>query len=124
MVEITIELDDETYHRVQAKAAERGLSVSTLVNSFLAEFAGETPDERFARLLRMEEEARTRITDFDASDRRYRAPGWWAEQAKVPPALADGKPPEGGGTPNQDPHGRSSFMTDRMSRDELHDRRL
>ncbi len=42
-------VDDETYRRTCAKAAEAGTDVDELVRAYLCEYA-ETPDERDARL--------------------------------------------------------------------------
>ncbi|MCX7380380.1 MAG: hypothetical protein NT133_02950 [Alphaproteobacteria bacterium] len=73
MKNITVSVDDETYRRARVKAAEADTSVSALVRRFLADLAGgETEEERFARLLRLEQEARARITNFSAADRLSR----------------------------------------------------
>ncbi|MCY3647874.1 MAG: hypothetical protein OXH07_12985 [Chloroflexi bacterium] len=55
MKTITVSLDDETYRRTCAKAAEAGTDVDELVRAYLCEYA-ETPDERFDRLRRHQEE--------------------------------------------------------------------
>ena len=49
MKTITVSLDDETYRRTCAKAAEAGTDVDELVRAYLCEYA-ETPDERDTRL--------------------------------------------------------------------------
>lgn len=73
MKNITVSVDDETYRRARIKAAEADTSVSALVKKFLNELAGgETPDERFARLLRLEQETRAQITHFDPGERLSR----------------------------------------------------
>ena len=73
MKNITVSVDDETYRRARVKAAEADTSVSALVRRFLADLAvGETEEERFARLLRLEQETRARITSFDPGERLTR----------------------------------------------------
>jgi antitoxin component of RelBE/YafQ-DinJ toxin-antitoxin module len=67
---ITVSVDDETYHRARVKAASSGLSVSRVVRSFLASFARD--ETEFDRLKREEEALRERIDDFAAADRLSR----------------------------------------------------
>jgi hypothetical protein len=67
MRNITVSLDDEAYRRVRMIAAQRGPSVSALVKRFLLELASR--ETEFERLRRLEQEARERIVNFDASDR-------------------------------------------------------
>ena len=55
MKTITVSIDDETYRRSCAKAAEAGADIDALVRAYLCEYA-ETPEERFARLLKLQGE--------------------------------------------------------------------
>ena len=55
MKTITVAVDDETYERTCAKAAEAGTDIDELVRAYLCEYA-ETPEERFDRLLKHQEE--------------------------------------------------------------------
>lgn len=55
MKTITVSIDDETYRRTCARAAEAGTDVDELVRAYLCEYA-ESPDERFERLRRHQEE--------------------------------------------------------------------
>ncbi len=55
MKTITVSIDDETYQRTCAKAAEDGTDIDELVRAYLCEYA-ETPEERFDRLRRHQEE--------------------------------------------------------------------
>ena len=54
MKTITVSVDDETYRRTCARAAEAGTNVDEIVRAYLCEYA-ETPEERFDRLLRHQE---------------------------------------------------------------------
>ena len=54
MKSITVSIDDETYQRTCAKAAEAGTDIDELVRAYLCEYA-ETPEERFDRLLKHQE---------------------------------------------------------------------
>ncbi len=54
MKTITVSVDDETYRRTCARAAEAGTDVDEIVRAYLCEYA-ETPEERFDRLLRHQE---------------------------------------------------------------------
>jgi hypothetical protein len=71
---ITVSVDDETYHRARVRAAELRTSVSAMVKKMLVEVAGEETD--FERLHREERELRTRLNaravPFRASDRLSR----------------------------------------------------
>ena len=49
MKSITVSIDDETYRRTCAKAAEDGTDIDELVRAYLCEYA-ETPEEQDARL--------------------------------------------------------------------------
>ena len=51
MKTITVSVDDETYRRTCARAAEAGTDVDEIVRAYLCEYA-ETPEERDARLKR------------------------------------------------------------------------
>ncbi len=55
MKTITVSIDDETYQRTCAKAAEDGTDIDELVRAYLCEYA-ETAEERFERLRRHQEE--------------------------------------------------------------------
>ena len=55
MKTITVSIDDETFRRSCAKAAEAGTDIDALVRAYLCEYA-ETPEERFARLLKLQGE--------------------------------------------------------------------
>ena len=51
MKTISVSIDDETYQRTCAKAAEDGTDIDELVRAYLCEYA-ETAEERDARLKR------------------------------------------------------------------------
>ncbi len=55
MKTITVSIDDEIYRRSCAKAAEAGTDIRKLVRAYLCEYT-ETPEERFARLLKLQED--------------------------------------------------------------------
>ena len=71
---ITVSVDDETYHRARVRAAEMRTSVSAMVRRMLVEVAGQETD--FQRLAKQEREIRARVTSraasFRASDRLAR----------------------------------------------------
>ena len=70
MKNITVSLDDETYHNARIRAAELRTSVSALVKRFLTELgSGET---EFDRLKRQEQALRAGIETFSAMDRLRR----------------------------------------------------
>ena len=84
MKNITVSLDDEVYRQARIRAAERQTSVSALVRGYLMRLSTEeadTPEARFARGQRLEDEILAKIK------------------------------------------GISMTTGDRMSRDEMHDRR-
>lgn len=57
MKNITVSVDEETYHLSRIKAAEAGTSVSALVRDFLKELTqGSDPESRFDRLKRLQDE--------------------------------------------------------------------
>lgn len=73
MKNITVSVDDETYHRSRVKAAEAGTSVSALVKSFLqALAAGQPPAGDFDSLARLQADTvariHARIATFRAAD--------------------------------------------------------
>jgi hypothetical protein len=74
MRNITVSVDDETYHRARVRAAELRTSVSALVRKMLTELAGE--ETTFERLRREEHQLRDRLRSrgaaFRASDRLSR----------------------------------------------------
>ena len=59
MKNITVSVDDETYHRARVRAAERRLSVSALVRRALEDLAAE--ETEFERLKRLEGETLARV---------------------------------------------------------------
>ena len=62
MRNITVSVDDETYRQARIRAAEAETSVSALVRGFLEELVyGETSEERFERLKRLQDEVIARI---------------------------------------------------------------
>jgi hypothetical protein len=67
---ITVSVDDETYRRARAKAAEQDTSVSALVKRFLVELAASESEKE--RLKREERELRDRIRSFSAAHRLSR----------------------------------------------------
>ena len=70
MRNITVSVDDDTYKRARVAAAERDTSLSALVKAYLEQLvAQETETER---LKRQEREIRSRIAEFNASDRLTR----------------------------------------------------
>ncbi len=70
MKNITVSVDDETYRRARAKAAEQDTSLSALVRRFLIELVSDESFER--RLERRESELRAQIRNFSAGDRLRR----------------------------------------------------
>ena len=52
MKTITFSIDDETYRRTCAKAAEAGTDIDALVREYLCEYT-ETPEERNERLRKL-----------------------------------------------------------------------
>jgi plasmid stability protein len=71
MKNITVSVDDETYHRARVRAAELRTSVSAIVKNVLKEVAAEeTTSERLKRLERETiEQIRARGGKFSASTR-------------------------------------------------------
>lgn len=71
MKNITVTVDDETYHRARVRAAEQRTSVSVLVRTFLQQWAAE--ESEFARRQRAQNELiaqiRAKHPGFAASDR-------------------------------------------------------
>jgi hypothetical protein len=60
MRNITVSVDEQTYHRARIKAAEAGTSVSALVRSFLVELdQSQGKESEFDRLRRLQEETLT-----------------------------------------------------------------
>ena len=70
MPKITVSVGNEIYQRARVVAAERGSSVSALVRAFLEQLV--SPESEFKRLEREEEEIRSQIVNFSASDRLSR----------------------------------------------------
>ena len=70
MKNITVSLDDDLYRRARIRAAQEDTSVSAVVRRFLTEFASEGTE--FERLKRQEQELRSQIQEFRASDRLSR----------------------------------------------------
>ena len=70
MKNITVSLDDDLYRRARIRAAQEDTSVSAVVRRFLTEFASEGTE--FERLKRQEQELRSQIHEFRASDRLSR----------------------------------------------------
>ena len=70
MKNITVSVDDETYRRARAKAAEQDTSLSALVRRFLVELVSEESAER--GLERQERDLRAQIGNFSAGDRLSR----------------------------------------------------
>jgi hypothetical protein len=70
MRNITVSVDDETYKRARIAAAERDTSVSALVRAYLEQLASH--ETQIERLKRQENEIRSRIGAFSASDRLSR----------------------------------------------------
>lgn len=74
MKNITVSVDEETYHRARIRAAELRTSVSAMVRKMLVDVAGEETD--FERSHRRERELRERLKDrpqpFVASERSSR----------------------------------------------------
>jgi len=63
----TVSLDDEVYQKARVAAAEKGASVSAFVRSLILEFVDG--EDEFDRLTKLENELRSRIGYFSASDR-------------------------------------------------------
>ena len=71
MRNITVSIDEETYRLARVRAAESDTSVSALVREFLEELVhGETREERFARLKRLQDEV---LAELDARGGGLRA---------------------------------------------------
>jgi len=70
MKHITITVGDDLYRRVQAKAAGRGTSVSSVLREFLRRWADEETD--FDGLKRLQDETLETIGRFRAGDRLSR----------------------------------------------------
>ena len=71
MRNITVSVDEETYRLARVRAAESDTSVSALVREFLEELVhGETREERFARLQRLQDEI---LAEIDARGGGLRA---------------------------------------------------
>jgi hypothetical protein len=70
MKTITVSVDDETYRRAGQYAAQRGTSVSALLEQFLTDLGSAERDP--SRLEREEKELRARIRGFSAGDRLSR----------------------------------------------------
>ena len=71
MRNITVSVDEETYRLARVRAAESDTSVSALVRGFLEELVhGETREERFARLKRLQDEV---LAEIDARGGGLRA---------------------------------------------------
>ena len=64
---VTVSLPDEVYRKARIKAAERNVSLSSLVRRFLESLAEE--EGEFKRLERLQEESYAKIERFTASDR-------------------------------------------------------
>jgi hypothetical protein len=64
---VTVSLPDEVYRKARIKAAERNVSLSSLVRRFLESLAEE--EGEFKRLERLQEESYAKIDRFTASDR-------------------------------------------------------
>jgi hypothetical protein len=76
MKSITVSIDDETYRRARIRAAELNMSVSSMVKRYLASVSNDAhqpvSQEEFRRLEQLEEEIRSRITNFNGGDRLSR----------------------------------------------------
>jgi plasmid stability protein len=74
MKNITVSVDNDTYHRARVRAAERKTSVSAIVRQILGDLAAE--ENEFARLKRQEDEIiaqlEKRHTGFSAENRMTR----------------------------------------------------
>jgi uncharacterized protein YdaU (DUF1376 family) len=67
MKKITVSVDDATYRRARAVAAERGTTVPALINTFLSEL--RSSESEFERLRRLEQQLRQQVPpNFRASD--------------------------------------------------------
>lgn len=64
---VTVSLPDEVYRKARIKAAERNVSLSSLVRDFLESLAQE--EGEFKRLERLQEESYAKIERFTPSDR-------------------------------------------------------
>ena len=67
MKNVTVSLPDEVYRKARIKAAERNVSLSSLVRRYLESLAEE--EGEFKRLERLQEESYAKIERFSASDR-------------------------------------------------------
>ena len=70
MKNVTVSLPDEVYRKARIKAAERNVSLSSLVREFLKSLAEE--EGEFKRLERLQEESYAKIERFSASGRLTR----------------------------------------------------
>jgi hypothetical protein len=67
MKNITVSVSDDVYRIARIRAAERGISVSTLVGGYLRSLSGG--DAEFARLAAQQQEVQREIDSFRARDR-------------------------------------------------------
>ena len=67
MKNITVSVNEDTYHRARIRAAELHTSVSAVVREFLITFSGEETD--YERRKQLERSTIESIRRFDASDR-------------------------------------------------------
>ena len=70
MKNVTVSLPDEAYRKARIKAAERNVSLSSLVREFLESLVEQ--EGEFKRLERLQEESYAKIERFSASDRIMR----------------------------------------------------
>lgn len=71
MKNITVSVDDDTYRKARIHAAENDTSVSALVKDILKSLAErqsqQVSEEDFARLEKLEQEARARLGQFSVA---------------------------------------------------------
>lgn len=70
MKDVTVSLDDATYHRARRRAALADRSLSSIVRELLQNYGAD--ESEFERLAREEREIRDRTTNFDGGDRLAR----------------------------------------------------
>ena len=70
MKNVTVSLDDATYHRARRRAVLADRSLSSIVRELLQNYGAEEND--FDRLAREEREIRDRIANFNGGNRLSR----------------------------------------------------
>jgi antitoxin component of RelBE/YafQ-DinJ toxin-antitoxin module len=70
MKNVTVSMDEQLHRRARVRAAELGISLSSVVRGFLVEFAGAETD--FERRKRLQDQTLASVRAFRAGDRLTR----------------------------------------------------